>query len=64
MRQMLCRMGKRVAWYVGSVMGDRDYQRYLQHHSAHGDPTPPMSERDYWRHRWDHVENNPQGRCC
>ncbi|MEP9394335.1 MULTISPECIES: YbdD/YjiX family protein [Gordonia] len=63
----LRRAGGQVAWYVGSVMGDRDYQRYLDHHAAHradGDDRPPMTEREYWRARWDHTEKNPQGRCC
>ncbi len=53
------------AWsYVGAVMGDHDYQRYVQHQSARHPGGPVMSERDYWRMRHDEQEANPQGRCC
>lgn len=54
----------RLAWYVGSVMGDRDYRRYLEHHAAQGGTEPPMSEREYWRDRWAHADAHPEGRCC
>ncbi|SIR74810.1 YbdD/YjiX family protein [Williamsia sterculiae] len=53
-----------VRWYVGSVMGDGDYGHYVAHQAAAHPGEPPMSERQYWRTRWDHQDRNPQGRCC
>ncbi|GGF26409.1 YbdD/YjiX family protein [Williamsia phyllosphaerae] len=53
------------AWsYVGAVMGDHDYQRYVAHQTARHPGGPVLSERDYWRLRHDEQEANPQGRCC
>lgn len=53
------------AWsYVGAVMGDHDYERYVAHHDARHPGVPALSERDYWRMRHDEQEANPQGRCC
>ncbi|MGK9271663.1 YbdD/YjiX family protein [Williamsia muralis] len=53
-----------VRWYVGAMMGDSDYQRYLTHHRAHHPADAPMTERDYWRTRYRDQDRNPQGRCC
>jgi uncharacterized short protein YbdD (DUF466 family) len=53
-----------VRWYVGSVMGDNSYERYLVHHRVHDESAEPMSERDYWRTRYRNQDRNPQGRCC
>lgn len=64
MIDVLTRCWRSVRWYVGSVMGDRDYERYLAHHaSIHGSATP-LTEREYWRQRFADQDRNPQGRCC
>lgn len=53
------------AWsYVGAVMGDHDYQRYVTHQTARHPGGPVLSERDYWRMRHHEQEANPQSRCC
>lgn len=54
----------RVRWFVKGVVGESAYESYLGHHARSGCPTPPMTERDYWRARSDWQEGNPQGRCC
>lgn len=48
--------------YVGDVMGDNDYQRYvaLQHKQHPGEPI--VTERQYWQMRYD--ETTPTARCC
>ncbi|WP_372435998.1 YbdD/YjiX family protein [Williamsia soli] len=51
-------------WYVGSVMGDNHYRRYVTHQSAQHPGVPPLSESDYWRMRYRNQDANPQGRCC
>jgi uncharacterized short protein YbdD (DUF466 family) len=61
---VLRRSSDAVRWYVGAMMGDSDYQRYLAHHRAHHPTDVPMTERDYWRTRYRDQDRNPQGRCC
>ncbi|WP_343287162.1 YbdD/YjiX family protein [Gordonia sp. SID5947] len=53
-----------VSWYVGSVMGDRDYMRYLEHTARTHPDQPPLSEREYWRRRYSDQDRNPGARCC
>ncbi|MFW0787293.1 YbdD/YjiX family protein [Gordonia sp. CPCC 206044] len=53
-----------IAWYVGSVMGDRDYARYVERHAATHPGSEPMSEREYWRARYAAQDRNPGARCC
>lgn len=53
-----------VRWYVGAVMGDSDYRRYVAHHSERHPDIAPLSESDYWRMRYRNQDENPQGRCC
>jgi uncharacterized short protein YbdD (DUF466 family) len=53
-----------VRWYVRSVMGDNDYQRYVAHHRSRHPDAAPLTEGDYWRARYAAQDNNPQGRCC
>ena len=52
------------AWWFGSVMGDRDYERYVAYRSTHHPGEPVASERDYWRDRYADAERNPRTRCC
>ncbi|MCH5643689.1 MULTISPECIES: YbdD/YjiX family protein [unclassified Gordonia (in: high G+C Gram-positive bacteria)] len=50
--------------YVGDLMGDRHYQRYLDHHRRRHPAEQPMSESEYWRTRYAAQDSSPQGRCC
>ena len=52
-----------VRWYVSGVLGGSKYEGYLAWHARHG-KGQPLSEKDYWRHRTEHDERHPQGRCC
>jgi uncharacterized short protein YbdD (DUF466 family) len=52
------------ARYLQGVMGADAYAKYLEHHSAAGHGTQPMSEREFWRDRTDRQDSYPQGRCC
>ncbi|MFW0792520.1 YbdD/YjiX family protein [Gordonia sp. CPCC 205515] len=53
-----------VGWYVGSLMGDRDYDRYRAHQSTRHPGEPILSERDYWQSRYAAQDHNPGARCC
>ena len=51
-------------WWVTSVMGDHDYERYLAHHRTRHPGEPILSEREYWRERYAAIDANPGARCC
>lgn len=50
------------ARYVGDVMGDNDYGRYVEFRRRTHPGEPIMSEREYWRTR--HDESSVTVRCC
>jgi uncharacterized short protein YbdD (DUF466 family) len=52
---------RHIGWYVGTLMGDTHYRRYLAYcHRVHpGEPV--LSERQYWRRRY---AADPGVRCC
>jgi uncharacterized short protein YbdD (DUF466 family) len=50
--------------YVGDLMGDTHYRRYVEHRRRVHPGEPVLSERDYWRMRYDTTESNPNPRCC
>ena len=53
-----------IGWYVGSLMGDNHYARYVQHRRRTHPGDPVLSESDYWKMRHRTADHNPQGRCC
>ncbi|AZG48698.1 YbdD/YjiX family protein [Gordonia insulae] len=64
MIETLRRGAAAVSWYVGSVMGDRDYRRYVDHTARIHPGEPVLSEREYWRRRYAEQDRNPGARCC
>ncbi|MCA4997034.1 YbdD/YjiX family protein [Tsukamurella tyrosinosolvens] len=61
-RDPIIRALKAIRWYVGSVMGDNHYQRYVEHRRATHPGEPVMTEREYWKAR--HDSSTVQARCC
>ncbi|MEC4615897.1 YbdD/YjiX family protein [Tsukamurella tyrosinosolvens] len=61
-RDPIIRSLKAIPWYVGSVMGDNHYQRYVEHRRATHPGEPVMTEREYWKARHDGA--TVQARCC
>ena len=53
-----------VWWWLTSVMGDHDYERYVEHATRTHPDSPVMTEREYWRRRHDEQDRNPGARCC
>jgi uncharacterized short protein YbdD (DUF466 family) len=45
-------------------MGDNHYRRYVEHCRRLHPDEPVVSEREYWRMRYDATESNPNPRCC
>jgi len=62
------RSARDLAWFWRGVVGEDAYDKYCAHVQAQraaGDPTHPLlTEREFWRHRTDRQESDPQGRCC
>lgn len=57
-------IARRVAWYVGELMGDSHYRRYTEHRRRAHPGEPVLSEADYWRLRHRKAESDPTARCC
>jgi hypothetical protein len=51
-----------VRWYARELTGEARWDDYLAR--CERDGVEPMSRRAYERHRSDHLERNPQRRCC
>lgn len=62
MRTGLLGAARGVRWYFKQLTGESKWDDYLARCEAEG--LTPMSRREFERHRADHVERNPQGRCC
>lgn len=60
----LGRVGRQIRWYVGALMGDSHYQRYVAHRRRSHPGEPVISEAAYWRMRHRESEANPGARCC
>ncbi|CAN7344625.1 YbdD/YjiX family protein [Mycobacterium frederiksbergense] len=55
---------RQITWYVGTLMGDNHYRRYveLRTRTHPGEPVP--TEREYWKLRHAAADANPGARCC
>lgn len=51
-------------WWITSVMGDKDYERYVAHMRRRHPGEPVPSERQFWRDRYAEADTNPGARCC
>jgi uncharacterized short protein YbdD (DUF466 family) len=51
-----------VGWYLRQVTGESKWDDYLDRCTREG--VPPMSRREFERHRADHREEHCQSRCC
>ncbi|HCT14452.1 CstA-like transporter-associated (seleno)protein [Corynebacterium nuruki] len=50
--------------YLEGLLGGGQYRNYLAWHRRTQPGGDPMSEREYWRHRYAHEDAHPEGRCC
>ena len=58
------RLARQIGWYVGSLMGDNHYRRYVEHRRRTHPGQPVLSESQYWRMRHKLSDSNPSARCC
>ena len=57
------KVAREVRWYVGALMGDTHYQRYVEHRRRSHPDEPVLSERDYWKMSYDlAVEHTAQSK--
>ncbi|MDK6260685.1 MULTISPECIES: YbdD/YjiX family protein [Corynebacterium] len=59
-----CSAVRSVGWYLGELMGDHDYAKYVAHLQAHHPDREVPTEKEYWRARWAAQDANPGARCC
>jgi len=59
---MMRRLVDEVRWWAAQVSGDARYAAYVDRCRAGG--ADPMTRRAWERHRSDHRDSHPQGRCC
>jgi uncharacterized short protein YbdD (DUF466 family) len=58
------RAARQIRWYVGALMGDSHYLRYVDHHRRTHPGEPVLSEAEYWRMRHHATDTSPTPRCC
>jgi uncharacterized short protein YbdD (DUF466 family) len=58
------RAWRNLRWWVGSVLGDTAYARYVEHLRRTHPDVPVPTEREYWRQRYAEQDANPGARCC
>ena len=61
---IITRAWRSFVWYVKALMGESDYEVYVEHLRRHhpGAAIPTVSE--YWRDRYRRESENPSARCC
>lgn len=62
MRTAARKLGHGIRWYLKQATGEAKWDQYLE--GCRVDGVQPTSRRDFERHRAEHLENNPQSRCC
>ena len=56
------RAGRGIRWYVRELTGEAKWDEYVDRCAR--EATPPMSRREFERHRAEHRENSTSQRCC
>lgn len=60
----MTRAVKNVWWYMGELVGDKSYEKYVAHLRAHHPDCAVPSKKEFWRAKYDDQEANPASRCC
>ena len=58
----VARAARGLGWYLRQVTGEAKWDEYLERCRAEG--RPPMTRRQFERHRADAREHDPRSRCC
>lgn len=57
-------IARNVWWYMGELVGDHDYEKYVAHMQANHPGCEIPSKKQFWRDRYRDQEANPGTRCC
>lgn len=55
---------KNVGWYMGELVGDKSYEKYVAHLAARHPDAKVPTKCEFWKARYDEQEANPASRCC
>jgi len=58
------RTARQIGWYIGTLMGDTHYRRYVEHRRRTHPGEPVLNEAEYWKMRHRNTETSPNPRCC
>lgn len=53
-----------VWWWLGELVGEREYEKYVAHMRARHPERAIPTEREYFRQRYAERDANPGARCC
>lgn len=57
-------IARNVWWYMGELVGDHDYEKYVAHMQANHPGCEIPSKKQFWRDRYRDQDANPGTRCC
>ena len=60
----MVRVVRGLGWYVTSLMGDRAYETWVAHLALEHPGQTPVSEKEFWKARYDEQDASPGARCC
>lgn len=60
----LARGWRGLRWYVKELVGENDYEHYVDHLRRHHPDTRPVSRREFERAKVDRLATDPGARCC
>lgn len=55
---------RHVHWYLRELMGETQYDRYVERHRQCRSDHPLLSRREFEHQRTDRGDKNPGARCC
>jgi uncharacterized short protein YbdD (DUF466 family) len=53
-----------VHWYLRELVGETEYERYLQHQQRAHPGAVAVTRREFERSRWEAKARTPGNRCC
>ncbi|MDR0283916.1 MAG: YbdD/YjiX family protein [Propionibacteriaceae bacterium] len=64
MLSAIAKAWRAVVWYVKALLGESDYEMYVEHLKANHPEAPLPTVSEYWRERYARESREPASRCC
>lgn len=58
------RILRAIWWWLGEIVGEHEYEKYVAHLQAHHPEQDIPTEREYFKRRYAQKAANPGARCC